>query len=104
MFSKLFLTCHFSWIGIDGQCDWGHISHPEKYGHYEKTKFDDCPTQIYGVNTSLTQSECIRGTPGEIDMMWTQQSMSATNQIYGALPSSFVDFNVQMDRNESHFH
>ncbi|GMP61608.1 hypothetical protein CsSME_00024002 [Camellia sinensis var. sinensis] len=61
------------------------------------------PTQIYGVNTSLTSSECIGGTPGVIDMMRTQQSMSATNQIYGVLPFSFVGFNVQMDRNESHF-
>ncbi|KAL7248873.1 hypothetical protein ACSBR1_011121 [Camellia fascicularis] len=61
------------------------------------------PTQIYGVDTSLTPSECIGGTLGFIDMMRTQQSMSATNQIYGAIPSSFVDFNVKMDRNESRF-
>ncbi|KAI8005691.1 hypothetical protein LOK49_LG07G00339 [Camellia lanceoleosa] len=61
-------------------------------------------TQIYGVDTSLTPSECIGGTPGVIEIMKTQQSMSATNQIYGAVPSYFVDFNVQMDQNESRFY
>ncbi|CAL5442698.1 unnamed protein product [Camellia sinensis] len=32
--------------------------------------------------------------------MRTQQSIS---EIYGAVPSSFVDFNVQIDRNHSRF-
>ncbi|KAI7990969.1 DEAD-box ATP-dependent RNA helicase 39 [Camellia lanceoleosa] len=62
-----------------------------------KQSFMNAPTQIYGVGISLTPSDCIGGTPG---FMTTQQSMIATHQIYGAVPSSFVDLNVQMDHND----
>ncbi|XP_028115909.1 protein FAR1-RELATED SEQUENCE 6-like [Camellia sinensis] len=62
-----------------------------------KQSFINLPTQIYGVGTSLTPLDCIGGTPG---FMRTQQSMTATHQIYGAVPSSFVDFNVQMNHND----
>ncbi|THF95103.1 hypothetical protein TEA_016969 [Camellia sinensis var. sinensis] len=62
-----------------------------------RQSFINPPTQIYGVGTSLTPSDCIGGTPG---FMRTQQSMTATHQIYGAVPSSFVDFNVQMNHND----
>ncbi|XP_028098978.1 protein FAR-RED IMPAIRED RESPONSE 1-like [Camellia sinensis] len=41
--------------------------------------FINAPTQIYGVGTSLTPSNCIGGTLG---FMTTQQSMVATHQIY----------------------
>ncbi|XP_028095790.1 uncharacterized protein LOC114295690 isoform X3 [Camellia sinensis] len=70
---------------------------PESMDIMRRQSLRIAPTQIYRVNTSFTPSECIGGTPGVIDMMQTQQSMSAANQIYGALPSSFVDFNVHMD-------
>mgnify|MGYP003702752371 CR=1 FL=1 len=62
-----------------------------------RQSFINPPTQIYGVGTSLTPSDCIGGTPG---FTRTQQSMTATHQIYGAVPSSFVDFNVQMNHND----
>ncbi|XP_028051677.1 uncharacterized protein LOC114256262 [Camellia sinensis] len=62
-----------------------------------RQSFINPPTQIYGVGTSLTPSDCIGGTPG---FMRTQQSMTATHHIYGAVPSSFVDLNVQMNHND----
>ncbi|XP_028096837.1 protein FAR1-RELATED SEQUENCE 6-like [Camellia sinensis] len=62
-----------------------------------RQSFMNAPTQIYGVGTSLTLSDCIRGTSG---IMRTQQSMSITHQIYGVVPSLFVDLNVQMDYND----
>ncbi|CAL5373961.1 unnamed protein product [Camellia sinensis] len=62
-----------------------------------RQSFMNVPTQIYGVGTSLTPSDCIGGTPG---FMRTQQSITATHQICGAVSSSFVDLNVQMDRND----
>ncbi|XP_028098131.1 protein FAR-RED IMPAIRED RESPONSE 1-like [Camellia sinensis] len=62
-----------------------------------RQSFMNAPTQSYGIDTSLTPSDCIGGTPG---FMRTQQSMTATHQIYGAIPSSSVELNVQMDRND----